>query len=136
MDTEEAVDYSEDPHPKQVIFRNPNFISFEAGPSRLLISPPHSSPVVTLVEHRSLHLAAESSPQEPPSLDLSPLSPGNLRFLSTVIPPSPSFDPHPHNTTFFVVTSQVLQIHLSQAPLSLYTHPLDVLRPLLSGSDL
>jgi len=103
---EEEVDYSEDPHPEKVIFGCPNFSSTEVGPSHPSNpSPPIPSPVVTLPDHRSDHHSTINSPRSSTALDLPPMSPGILHFLSTVIPPSPSFDLHPQNTTFFAATS-------------------------------
>lgn len=106
METEEEVDYSEDPHLEQVIFRCPNFSSAEAGSSRPSNpSTQSTSPVVSLPDHRPTHPTAGNSPRGSPALDLPPLSPGTLRFLSNVIPPSPPFNPHPHNTTPLAATS-------------------------------
>jgi len=117
METEEAIDYSEDPHPEQVIFGCPNFSCAEAGSSRPSIPSPHiSSLVVTLPDHRTAQLSARNSPRGSPALDLSPLPPGTLHFLSTVIPSSPYFDPHPHNTTFFITTTSGPPISVVVAP--------------------
>jgi len=65
-------------------------------PLRWLLSRSHPPPS---------RLPEGSSPLKPPGLDLPPLSPGTLCFLSTVIPPSPSFDAHPPNTSFLAATS-------------------------------
>lgn len=106
METKEEVDYSEDLNPEQIIFGCPNFSTVEAGPSRPSNpSMPLPSLVVTLLDHRSAQKSARNSPPSSPALDLPPLSPGTLRFLSSVIPLSPSFDTHPRNTTFFSATS-------------------------------
>lgn len=104
METEEAVDYSDDLHLEQVIFKCHNFISTKVGPSRPSISPPHTSSVVSLVDHRPSQFAAGNSPHEPPTLDPHHVT-WDPALLSTAIPPSSSFDLLPHNTTFFAATS-------------------------------
>lgn len=106
METEEEVDYSEDPHLDRVIFGCLYFSSTAAGPSLPSKSfPPISSPVVALSGHHSAPLSNGNSPQGSPALNLPPLSLGTLHFMSTIMPLLPSFDPHLPNSSFFVTTS-------------------------------
>lgn len=87
MDIEE-LNYSPDPFPDQVIFKNPN-------PNLLVSAPACSVPVVTLPGHNASSLLLSYLSIESSALDCPPLSPDTLHLLTVISPPSPSFEPNP-----------------------------------------
>ena len=103
METEQ-VDYSEDPFLDRIIFGNPYFSMSVTDPILLSdLTSPTISPVVTLPRYNTAPSLSESLPVDTPGLEASPLSPGTLHILSTYMPRSLSFDPHPPLSTVLSV---------------------------------
>lgn len=92
----EELDYSEEPFPDRVIFRNPNLYSPASGTSPTSDSIPSSTAsMVSYPGHSTTPLVFGSVSIDSPTLDCPPLSPSTLHILSAITPPSPSFDLNP-----------------------------------------
>lgn len=109
METEEELDYSEDLQTAQIFPDRPIFAPPPEAPVSLF-SGSHPTPSVSIPVPPPLErLKALSQPYHLAWIS-PPLSPGTLRFLSSVIPPSPPFESRPPSTSFPALPST------SQAP--------------------